>query len=511
MARFADPGYTPSVRAIGELLAAVAGPDDAEAKAAARAVLRIETQYAAKVTSATVQAAREAVRPGRARLTELAGRLAAEGRDPDGAARALLASVLEDADPKTRRAAARALGRLPGSKDELEAAFARAQSPDDARVLALALGKSGGDPDKLTGRAALIARRETVRAASSGADRVDRTAVYQGRVRFHVRSGLEAVVLDELRERRLRAAKAIAPGVVEADLDGPLSRALDVRTALHIGFPLRKRPAGELAETIAAALADEALPVLRAFTAPPIRFRVELPGGPQRAVVWKLAELVNERIPDLLNDPKDSTWSVVVTKAGGDVGIELVPRGHEDERFAWRQAQVPASSHPTIAAALARLLPVQATDVIWDPFVGAGAELVERALRGPYARLLGSDVDPQALAAARANLGRASVNATLAQADAATYDPRGVTAIVTNPPMGRRVERGSHGELLERFVAHAARVLAPGGVLVWMDPSPRRTGPVAERAGLRLESAIAVDMGGFSAELSRWRKPGRPR
>ena len=44
--------------------------------------------------------------------------------------------------------------------------------------------------------------------------------------------------------------------------------------------------------------------------------------------------------------------------------------------------------------------------------------------------------------------------------------------IVTNPPMGRRVQRGTHGELLERFVDHAARVLVPGGVLVWAAPDP---------------------------------------
>ena len=37
----------------------------------------------------------------------------------------------------------------------------------------------------------------------------------------------------------------------------------------------------------------------------------------------------------------------------------------------------------------------RADDVVWDPFVGSGTELVERALAGPYARLLGSDTDPR--------------------------------------------------------------------------------------------------------------------
>ena len=72
--------------------------------------------------------------------------------------------------------------------------------------------------------------------------------------------------------------------------------------------------------------------------------------------------------------------------------------------------------------------------------------------------------------------------------------------------MGRRVQRGTHGELLERFVDHAARVLVPGGVLVWAAPDPRKLQARAEKAGLVLERAFTVDMGGFPAELSVHRK-----
>ena len=77
---------------------------------------------------------------------------------------------------------------------------------------------------------------------------------------------------------------------------------------------------------------------------------------------------------------------------------------------------------------------------------------------------------------------------------------------MTNPPMGRRVQRGTHGELLERFVDHAAKVLVPGGVLVWAAPDPRKLHARAERAGLVLDRAFTVDMGGFPAELSVHRK-----
>jgi tRNA G10 N-methylase Trm11 len=189
------------------------------------------------------------------------------------------------------------------------------------------------------------------------------------------------------------------------------------------------------------------------------------------------------------------------------VSIELVPRGFVDERFSYRGATVAASSHPTIAAALARLVPPRPDDVVWDPFVGAGAELVERARLGPYQALIGTDLERAAIDAARANLTAAGIaDATLVVADATTYAPKGVTLIVTNPPMGRRVQRGAHGELLERFVDHAARILVPGGALVWAAPDPQKLHARAESAGLVLEHAFTVDMGGFPAEMSVHRK-----
>ncbi|MFY0536671.1 TRM11 family SAM-dependent methyltransferase [Nannocystis pusilla] len=116
-----------------------------------------------------------------------------------------------------------------------------------------------------------------------------------------------------------------------------------------------------------------------------------------------------------------------------------------DPRFSYRSGDVPAASHPTIAAALARLAEVRQDDVVWDPFVGSGLELCERGLLGPAASLLGTDLDPRALAVAAANLRNAGLRAELTQADATTHRPAGVTLIVTNPPMGRRVHRGDVG------------------------------------------------------------------
>lgn len=518
--RIEDPGYTPSVRRLGELLDLLGHDDDGVAKSAERAIARIELQYAARVAQESVSRGRQATRPARARLARLAGKLAQGKRDPDGVARAWLLEAVADPDPKTRRVAARGLGNLPWAEDiehALATAFDHATSEDDARVFAVALGKIGGESAKARlasgehGRASLIVDRELARKTPGSID-VARSPSHPLRVWFRTRSGLEDVVKEEL-PPSLGKARFVAPGIVEAELRESLAAALQIRTAMDVAFPLTSQSAsGDLAADIVRALtSDEATDLFRTFTSTDggrIRFRLSFArGGHRRAVVWRVAELVRAESRDLLNDPTESTWEVVVDDAGGRVRLELIPRGAPDTRFDYRERLVPASSHPTIAAALARVAPRSDDDVVWDPFVGAGAELVERARLGPYARLLGTDLDASAVNAARANLARAGVSrADIEQADACSTSPEGVTLIITNPPMGRRVQRGTHTALLQRFVSHAARVLVPGGSLVWLVPEPKTIVPSAKEAGLSLARAFSVDMGGFSSELSVWTK-----
>src|SRR5262249_26292485 len=139
-------------------------------------------------------------------------------------------------------------------------------------------------------------------------------------------------------------------------------------------------------------------------------------------------------------------------------------------------------------------------------------ELIERSLLGPCSRLLGSDCDERALLAAHANLAAAGVTAELACADAATHAPRGVTLILTNPPMGRRVLRHAGlGELYDRFIDRAARLLVPGGRLVWISPFDQRTAARARLAGLTLEARRPIDMGGFEATIQCLRLEGSSR
>ena len=226
-----------------------------------------------------------------------------------------------------------------------------------------------------------------------------------------------------------------------------------------------------------------------------------------------MAGAIAARRPDLVNDPTDSTWRVHVAEDGGQVAVSIEPRKLDDPRFAYRVADVPAASHPTVAAALARLSVTHslapAKDVVWDPFVGSGLELCERGRLAPSARLAGSDVSAEALVAARANLDSAGVTADLAAGDALAHEVPGATLILTNPPMGRRVLRGRAHPLLVELVERAAAILPAGGLLCWISPIPGQTRARAAAVGLRLIDAHTVDMGGFAAEIQVLRKEPR--
>lgn len=254
----------------------------------------------------------------------------------------------------------------------------------------------------------------------------------------------------------------------------------------------------------------------------PIRWRAQFSKGRQRSAIWQLALAVQARTNALLNDPREATWDVRIDWQANELllvpkQLHTLPSGAPaDARFAWRVADVPASSHPTVAAALVQLAAVTNADTVWDPFCGAGAELFECAARAPAARLLGSDLSPTALGHARANAAAWQTAAPEAaptawtQGDARNLQlaafggaPFRATLIISNPPLGGRI-RGDMPNVLVEALPNIVAQLERGGRLVWFTPAPQRTDPVAARLGLRLQSSTAVNLGGIIAHAQRW-------
>jgi len=445
----------------------------------------------------------------RARLVGVLGQLARAG---DGAAEQLLVAHAGDPAPRVRRAAESALGKLGGERARLallERWDAGDVTPDERRVLVEALGKIGGDDvlarlralapgdDKELARrrerAVLMIDRDARRAEASEIAVDVAPPAGALRVRLGCRGGLAPLLAEELRAAGFQP-ELRGDGAVEVALAAPWHALFASRLWARAAIVL---PPGDVVQTL---LAQR--PLLRAWTRGPIRWRLGFAQGHQRATVWRIAREVTAAAPELVNDPSETTWELLV----GDEGMELVPRRAADPRFAYRVAELPAASHPTVAAALAWLAGVRAGERVWDPFCGSGLELVECARRAAGSLALhGSDLAADALAAARANLDAARVTGELAQGDARTHAPGRVDLVITNPPLGSRMQLDAPA-LLATALPHLARQLAPGGRLVWITPAPRRTAPVAQAAGLALARSLRVDLGGVRGQLERWNR-----
>ena len=97
-------------------------------------------------------------------------------------------------------------------------------------------------------------------------------------------------------------------------------------------------------------------PHFGAFTDGTIRYRLNfIDKGHQRGAVRLLAGRVYALCPDMLNDARHVTWTVDIYPAGRGRSVEWRPNLTPDPRFYYRRHDVPAASHPPLAACMARL------------------------------------------------------------------------------------------------------------------------------------------------------------
>lgn len=514
-----EKGFTPRVADAKELFALLTSADDAEHAEDALVVLG-----EASLTQAITQLER-ARAPVRGRLAKVVARFAADEALGTAAVGALL-PLLKDDDGPTRRAAVQGLGK--SANREHESALLRAYETHEdlptRRSIARAFGVLGGekaaavlenvsnDPELIRiARESLIKiRRDTVRTESTRI-REDVALRHDQRIIFHCKPGFEHIVAEEA--EKVFSGKVKGPGEVHGYLRGPLRTAIALRTPTYFSLPLPLRQrGGESVETTVAQLltSKEAVEIFETFSDGPIRYRIEWIGaGHKRASTFRIAELVAKRAPSLINDTRDTPWTAEIEADVRGVQISLWPKALVDTRFDYIDERVEAASHPTVAAALAWVGGVREDDVVWDPFAGGATELIERAKLGPYKMMYGSDNEASAIEIAKATVKRAGTsNIELIVGDARNLRlPQAPTLILTNPPLGRRITRDSTlGPMLEDFLAHAARMLAPNGRLVWLSPQPARTAELLTSFGMTAVHHERVDLGGVYAELQAYEK-----
>lgn len=454
-----------------------------------------------------------------------------------------LLTLLDDPQEKIRRYAAAALPKVGAGEqgeEKLLDVLKNSREEREHRHLGRALEKVGGAATLAVAGEGLLPLQSRQKVQAGVARREQPASIFleavlpvSGSLRIHLRCrrGLEKFAKEEAAEK-LRPHDGFRIGPVrsgcvtlEVDQDFPLSALYRLRTFATLGFYLGTIAEGEGAEwveTLASCIASRrSSDLMKAATRGAPRYRIDFPTrGHQRGAIRRVAERAYELCPGILNDSREAPWSVDVIPTGeGGEGrkeayVELRPRLYPDPRLSYRQDDIPAASHPPLAACMARLAGHHPSDVVWDPFCGSGLELVERGLLGGVKALHGTDLDPKAIEIAKANVLAAMVSvpqSIFAQSDfrdalkpghPAGITPGGISLIITNPPLGRRVRVKDMQGLFADLFRVAAVALKPGGRLVFANPL--RTGP--SDPTLKLEYRQAIDMGGFECRLEMYRK-----
>jgi 23S rRNA G2445 N2-methylase RlmL/HEAT repeat protein len=523
-----DPGFTPGKRDVAELLQLLS--TDREGPLALRALVRYEG-LASLLLLPTLPGHETLTAVARARFLRAVGR----ALPPETTRKAFIAA-LADSEERVKREAVVQLGKgvfdavveqtLLTLGDERKDDTADSLRGATYKAILEALGKIGSAASRdflqnaRTSESASVAKQASQRLervfAREVSVAINEDAELAAPLWLRCRKGLELLAQAEAPQQfspslvKAETIELSPPKVKGKNAERSLRAALQSRLWFEAAFPLGQftehsatKQAAEHA--LLKATQTELFARILQVHAPGVqRYRIEWPGKARQSEARvRVVEQLRERFPSFVNDPRESQWELRVQESGH---VSLRLRKVSDARFAYRVATVPASSHPTIAAALAWVASPTATDVVWDPFVGAGAELRECSIRTLSRKYLGSDTSPEALEMAKQNL-EGLANVHLEVADATRFGPSDVSLIITNPPMGIRVER--HADLrlkLSTFMRHAYRVLVPGGRLVWLAPSPRELRAMGLRLGLELVHARLVDMGGYDAELQHWKK-----
>jgi 23S rRNA G2445 N2-methylase RlmL len=276
---------------------------------------------------------------------------------------------------------------------------------------------------------------------------------------------------------------------------------------------LSRRDARSTIESIAALIASPlSKRILETLTEGSIRYRLDFVAkGHQRSVVREIATRAYALCPEILNDAHLARWTVAIYPDAQGDSVELRPEVSPDPRLYFRLQDVPAASHPPLAACMARLAGRVENDIVWDPFCGSGLELIERSLLGGVNAIYGTDLSPEAVAITRKNFEAANVKvgkAIFACCDFRDHaaleglGPNSATLVITNPPMGKRVPIPDLRQLIDDLLSAAATVLRPGGRLVFANPF-RMENP---HPRLKLESRRVVDFSGFDCRLELYRK-----
>ncbi|MEY3838135.1 MAG: hypothetical protein RL304_1117, partial [Verrucomicrobiota bacterium] len=319
-------------------------------------------------------------------LVRAVGVVFSTSRNPEmkAAVKAWMVGLLQDPNEKIRRYATAAIPKLGGdesSEKKLLDILQTTQVDREKRKVAEALEKIGGAETLkvVAGKGDQLVSEQKVRASvarqeSPGTVRLEAVLPKQEGLKLHLRcrAGLESIVADEVREAEARQGKfrvvEVRGTCVVVEPKGPFALA-----------DLYRFRCFDTASFVLGLVRNPQAPALmKTLTEGALRYRLSmLAEGSHDAAVAKVTAEAFRLNPRILNDARESPWSVDVLFNELSASVELRPRLSPNPRLYYRTDAINAASHPPLAACLARLAGKQADELVWDPFCGSGLELIE--------------------------------------------------------------------------------------------------------------------------------------
>lgn len=179
-------------------------------------------------------------------------------------------------------------------------------------------------------------------------------------------------------------------------------------------------------------------------------------------------ELSGEYIPNVQGS-KGAELDVRILMESQKLHVGLRLSDKPLHRRAYKLHNLPGSTKPPLAYALAKLAKIQPGDTVLDPFCGVGTVLVETSLGFSPAELIGLDRNKESLKLAKLNIQQAKIEADLIEGTATDlpFEKSSIDKIVSNPPWGRQVAKTEDLDLLySSFFLQAHKVLKPAGRMV---------------------------------------------
>jgi len=209
-------------------------------------------------------------------------------------------------------------------------------------------------------------------------------------------------------------------------------------------------------------------------------------------------------------------WTPVADKAQVEVWANLLGSrlligfrlsDHSMRHRHKKRVELPASLRPSMAAAMVLLTQPEPDDLFLDPMCGSGTILLERLSFGPFQSLLGGDVKPDRVSAARQNMpkprkGRKKKQISIKQWDARRLplEDGSIDKVATNLPFGKQI--GSLQELDELYsstFSELERVVRPNGRIVLLSSEFDLV-----KACVRIRPHLRIVTGYSVATLGHW-------